>query len=466
MDKKKGLLYIIIVVFAFKSYTQNKQLLFGFSEIPQALMVNPGTEVDFKWHSGIPILSGIYAHAGVSGFAVNDLFANDGVDINSKLQNLLSQLSTKDFYTVNQQLEVFNIGFRRQNKKDYVSFGFYEEFDGILYHPKDIIAFANEGNADLNKVFNLSDLTFKAELLGVMHFGVSRKVNKKFTVGLRAKLYSSVFNATSTQNSGLFSTTLGEDNIYRHRLSQVNLLLKTSGIADRGELTADQGSVLSKFLMSGNMGLGVDFGLTYRANEKVEIEASIQDLGFIRHSKNITTYKIHGSQEFEGLDLIFPNGNLIDYWQNFEDDVEFNIPLDTLNKSYTTMRSLKFNTALTYKFGKQHNNDCLRSTYDKPRRNEIGVQLYSVFRPKRPQFAATLFYYRRLSKFLRTKFTYTVDEFSAKNIGFGLSTHIGKFNMYATFDNLLGFTDLSKSNNQTFQFGFNIIMDYDKTKPY
>ena len=33
---------------------QNKQILYDFTEIPQALMINPGMSTDFQWYAGIP----------------------------------------------------------------------------------------------------------------------------------------------------------------------------------------------------------------------------------------------------------------------------------------------------------------------------------------------------------------------------------------------------------------------------
>ncbi len=453
--------YIFIILFCFviNLSSQNKKILFGFNEVPQTLMANPGAEVDFQWHSGIPILSSNYIHAGISGFAINDIFANDGVNINTKIATLLPNIDNADFYTINQQLEVFNIGFRRTNKKDYISLGYYEEFDLIAYHPKDLVTLAYEGNQDLNKIFNLRDFKFKAEVLGVFHFGVSRKWNKKITIGARIKLYSSAFNITSTQNSGLFFTKEGTNNIYRHRMQEIDFTLKTSGVI-HNEAEVEQ-SMFSRFVASGNMGLGLDFGLTYKINKNWITEASFQDLGFIRHTKNTTVYKVQGTQEYDGLNLTFPTGNPIDYLNQVKNE----LPLIYGSEKYTSLRSLKVNGLIAYQFGDRDNASCLRTFYENSFRSKIGLQIYSILRPKRPQFAATLFYDKKFSKFLRGKITYTVDSYSAKNIGIGLSTRIGVFNMYGAIDNILGLTNIAKSKNQTINFGINIIMDFDKTKP-
>lgn len=477
MMTKKLVLLVFILFFGLFIFSQNKKILLGLHEVPQSLMLNPGADVKFKWHVGVPLLSDFYLHGGASGFAVNDVFSVGG-DINLKLINLFDKLDNKDFYTVNQQLEIFNVGYRLKNRKDYLNFGFYEEFDGILAHPKDLITLVYEGNEDLSREFHAEDINVKAELLGVFHVGLSKKINRRLTVGGRFKIYSSVFNVNSTNNSGVFFTTQdpNQENIYSHHFQGVDFSLETSGLINRdGEsILSDENNefisdnFFSKFLASDNMGMGVDVGLTYKPREQIKITASVLDFGYVRHKKEVVKYEVDGSFTFDGLDLIFPTtGPVIDYWQNFEDDVDINLPLDTIaNQKYTSYRSTKVNTALIYRFGKRHNDDCLRTIIKDAFKNEAGLQLYTIFRPRKPQVAATLFYYRRFSKYLSTKVTYTIDDYGAKNIGFGLTSRFGMFNLYTTVDNLLGYVDLAKSNNQSFQLGLNFILDYDENKLY
>ena len=77
--------------------------------------------------------------------------------------------------------------------------------------------------------------------------------------------------------------------------------------------------------------------------------------------------------------------------------------------------------------------------------------------PRMPFMALTAYYRRRIFDSLEMKATYTVDSFSYKNIGLGLSTTIGKVNFYIMADNLLEFVDVSKANSMSFQLGLNVI---------
>ena len=64
-----------------------------------------------------------------------------------------------------------------------------------------------------------------------------------------------------------------------------------------------------------------------------------------------------------------------------------------------------------------------------------------------------------LSKKIHTKFTHTVNDYSAAIFGAGLSLQVSKVNLYGLLDNILGVADLSSINNISINFGMNIIID-------
>ncbi len=78
-------IFSLIFLTVLASFAQNKQVLYDFNEVPQALLLNPGLETSYDWYAGIPMLSGISVQAGTSGISVDDIFADDGLDINDKV---------------------------------------------------------------------------------------------------------------------------------------------------------------------------------------------------------------------------------------------------------------------------------------------------------------------------------------------------------------------------------------------
>tara|TARA_R110002049_G_scaffold993_3_gene7177 strand:+ start:54915 stop:56327 length:1413 start_codon:yes stop_codon:yes gene_type:complete len=452
------------------SFSQNKQILYGFSEIPQALMLNPGGEVKNDWYFGIPLLSHIHINVGASGATVYDIFADDGVNFNTKLKNAIYGMTPHDFYTVNEQLEILSGGFAfgsSYDKNKYLSFGLYQEFDFISYVPKDYAILAYEGNQNnINRRFDVGDLNFRGEVISVFHLGFNKKVNERFTYGVRGKIYSSIVNVSSTKNKGSFITTPGNNNVYNH-VFDLDLELRTSGISsllndENSEIKTDVKTLKNRFLLGGNLGLGFDIGFTYKLTKQWMVDASLLDVGFVRHSKDVENYKLDNQYAFEGIDPLFPeaddNQTADGYWSQIEEDFEELFTVDTTLTKYTTWRPVKLNASLNYSFGKKQFEacDCLQ---EEGYQNRVGAQLYAINRPKGTQLALTAYYYRRVFNGLSAKATYTIDSYSFKNIGLGISAHLGNANFYLMADNFLEYQNIYNAQSVSLQLGFNYIFN-------
>ncbi|MEP6930780.1 MAG: DUF5723 family protein [Flavobacterium sp.] len=459
----KKISYIFIALFQLSCFCQNKEVLYNFTSIPQSSLVNPGADVSYKFYFGVPVLSGVSANISSKSFSAYDLFADNGVDFNEKVRRIVNRSSNNDKTQINQQLELFSGGFRVGGKdsKSYITFGVYQEFDFLMYFPKDIGVLALDGNRDyIGKAFNLGDLNIRAEVLSVFHVGFHKKISEKLVLGGRAKIYSSGANATSTKNSGYIYTGRNEGtaNIYNQIISS-DLELKTSGISS---FTKDEyegsiaGDLAHNTFFNGSLGLGFDAGITYYFKENLQFTASVIDVGFIKQSKDIETLKYKGYYEYEGVNPIFLE---TDEPENVFDDFEKAIPRDTLYNKYTTWRPVKFYSSMQYSFGESRSDeDCnCKVKSERKYRNGVGGQLFMMTMPKQPFMAFTAFYRRSILEKLDVKATYTFDSFSKKNIGLGVSGTIGKFNIYALVDNVLEYKDVSKANSIAFQFGFNFV---------
>ncbi len=455
----KKFLFFILVLSVAKISAQNKQVLYDFAELPQTLLLNPGAETNYNFHFGMPFLSGFSINYGSSEVVLTDVFASDNKNINDKISTMLNSLSSRDFVKFNSQIEIFNGGFRG-DENTYFSFGFYEEIDAISYFPKDIITLFNEGNnAYLNKSFSASQLLYKVDVLGVIHAGVSRKINDQLTLGGRFKIYSSALNLESTNNTGTFTTVLGTDNIYKHYLSNININARTSGLVIDEGYQEDPNSYLKNTFLGGNLGIGFDFGFTFHINPQLEFSASILDLGFINHTKDIKNTTAKGSFVFEGIEFLFDSNNQTNYWGEIDENFKEQLPTDENKESYISWRPAKLNAALKYSFGERRSKICYDNTYKDFYTDAIGIQLYSVFRPLSPQLALTGFYQKSITNKIHTKVTYTIDDFSYANIGAGLSAQFGKVNLYGMVDNILEFSNLSAANSLSLQVGINVIFN-------
>jgi hypothetical protein len=455
----KKFLFFILVLSVVKISAQNKQVLYDFAELPQTLLLNPGAETNYKFHFGMPFLSGFSIAYGSSDVVLTDIFALDNKNINDKISTMLNSLSSRDFVKFNSQIEIFNGGFRG-DENTYFSFGFYQEIDAISYFPKDLITLFNEGNnAYLNKNFSVSQILYKLDVLGVLHAGVSKKINDQLTLGGRVKIYSSALNIESTNNTGTITTILGTDNIYKHYLSTININARTSGLVVDDEYQEDPNAYLKNTFLGGNLGIGFDFGFTFHINPQLELSASMLDLGFINHTKDIKNTSAKGSFVFEGVEFLYDSNNQINYWGEIDKNFKEQLPTEYNQESYISWRPAKLNAALKYSFGERRSKICYDNTYKDFYTDALGVQLYSVFRPLSPQLALTGFYQKSITNKVHTKVTYTIDDFSYANIGAGLSAKFGKVNLYGMVDNILEYSNLSAANSLSLQVGINLIFN-------
>ena len=447
---KKYILFLILAITT--SINAQQQLSFSFGEIPQNLMLNPGAETNFKSHYGIPVFSNFQLTIGNTGFQMGDLFSNDSRDFNLKFEEVLNKIDSDDYININTVIEVLSAGFRIDDKT-YVSFGFYEELDIITYLPKDISELVYYGNEPfLNRPFSVSEIVMKADILGVLHAGVSRKVDEKLTIGGRVKIYSSSLNVETNNNSGSITTTTNNINISRLTLQNLDAEIRTSGIADSND-------VFSNTLLGGNLGLGFDVGLTYHFSPQLEFTGSIIDIGFIKHSKNIRNFTAKGNYILDGINFEYNSDDPIDYWQQLENDFKANVPTEETENAYTSWRPMKINAALKYSFGERRNKLCYSKTHKQYYYNSIGFQIHTIMRPLKPQFSFTSFYEKSLSKKIHTKFTHTINDYSSAIFGFATSLQVGKLNIFGVLDNILAVTDVASANNISLNFGFNIVID-------
>ncbi|MBD0724502.1 hypothetical protein B6A10_04850 [Flavobacterium sp. L1I52] len=465
---RKVFLFLLLVVVA-NCFSQNKQVLYNMTSVPQSLMLNPGADFKYKFYFGVPLLSGTSFKVGSTGFSMYDLFANDGVDFNQKLRKVVYATNRNDHGALNEQIEIFNGGVKLGDwleDKGYLSFGLYQEFDFWSYMPKDLAILALDGNQNyIAKSFDLSDLSVKAETVSVLHIGYHKNIADNLIVGARGKIYFSGFNATSTHNSGYILTRNANTTIYEQIVNS-NLTLNTSGISKyidedyNGDVATD---VRKQLLFGSDMGLGFDLGFTYYPKKNTQITASILDVGFVSHSKDVENFTYKGYYKYEGINPGFTGSDDPDgVYSDFQDAVK----LDTLYNKYTTWRPIKLNASYKYSYGISSEEDCNCYAGEKKYKNSVGAQLFMMSTPRTPITALTGFYQRNVSDKLQLKATYTLDSYSYTNIGLGMSATLGKFNLYFMGDNLLGYRDVSKAKSLSFQFGFNFIFADSNEPPY
>lgn len=462
-------LVLLILIIPVTAVAQNKQLLYGFDDLPQSLMSNPGAEVSFDMHIGFPLLSQVHLSAGSSGVTLYDIFQDTPGSINDRIRERLHKMTRNDFFVINQQLEILSIGWR-DNRRRYYTAGIYQELDAFAYFPKDPALLAYEGNNDyIGRSFLFSDVAFTADVLNVFHVGFTNYYSENLNYGFRAKLYSGVFNAHSVKNRGVFRTVPSPEgpNLYRHYLRNIDLLINTSGYADLLDAqnpsgVGTMGRLGKRAFLGGNLGLGFDAGFTWYPEEQYRISGSILDMGFINQTKSVESYRYYGDYYTDGIELIFPGPGEREpnYWDEWEDHLDRNLEDKTLHNSYITWRPVKVNASVDFGF---HENtepcNCHKPMGRRRYYNHLGAHVFAMKRPRGVNYATTIYFDKTFSENFRTKISYTVDSFSFSNIGFLISARLYDFNVYLAADNLLDYVNLARANNASLQFGMQMIFN-------
>ena len=78
----KYLLYCVFFFWGFLLFSQNKEILYGLDETPQALLLNPGARISNSFHIGIPLISHLHFNGGSSGVSAYDIFQKSMLFVN------------------------------------------------------------------------------------------------------------------------------------------------------------------------------------------------------------------------------------------------------------------------------------------------------------------------------------------------------------------------------------------------
>ena len=463
----KNWISVFLIFMGWVALGQNQPLLYNFESQPQSLLLNPGAEPAFNFHAGVPLLSKVYFSGGSTGVTLYDIFKIDeSSTLSDRVKASLAGMGTKDFVSVNQQVELISVGWRGKNDL-YYSAGIYQELDVFSYVPGELAIMIWDESFTESRHFNLSDIAFTAELVNVFHFGITKKKNKNLSLGLRGKIYASALNIRSTGNTGAYTMLQGSaSNSYIPLVRDADLQIRSAGL---GPLSDTDGSykqlkdeLWSGLFFGGSLGLGVDFGFTRRFDYNWKISASVSDLGFIYNYKDVETYAYWGDSEAAAVELEYdyPEGKPLDRAEELITDLEELFMDDTLYDSYLSMRPIKLNAAIDYGWGESLEPcDYRRSSTRKRLNNYLGLHLFSVFRPSGLVSAASLYYEAKIIRGLRGKLSYTVDSYSYTDIGALVSAKVGWVNLYLAADNLLSYSNITKAHKASVQMGIQVIIN-------
>lgn len=414
--------------------------LFGQQNI--SLFNLQGVPSSYGLHPGRMPLSNVYV--GIPGITnLNTQFSNTGFDLGALIPDG-SGSSTTDFFdsdfadiydilgTDNQllfdvQATWLDFGFRV--KRNFFSFTLSDQAFFQLDFPKSVFELFDDIDKDIasqtNKTYDLGNLALNATHYRAYAFGYTRTILPNLSAGLRLKLLQGLGNARTNNENLAFET-----NISNATTSVLgSLAFYTSGLST---LETDPGSY---WLGSGNSGLALDVGVQFEPSDKIELFASVLNLGGINWNADLSTDAIQSTSFSPSLENI----------ENFEEDAQlfFDSLLNNTRSELAPYRSKL--PAYGY----------LGGNYYLLPHTSVGALLLPRFFEGETNLAVSFNAQTRLRRIFQIGVQYTMQGGDSW-LGAGASLNLGPVQVFAASDNISSAFRFEQSQRAHVNFGMNL----------
>lgn len=337
---KKIIAILVFVVIVNTAYSQDNGLVYNSRLIPQVNTVNPALMSHTNWYLTLPS----FAIGLENPFSYNSVFkrVND-TTLKVDGDELLS--SIKDYNKINVNAEVGMLGFGINKEKYFVTFSSKFRVYAQSVLPYDLFNFALNGNenyqgqtAVLADGDILNAVSYAEYALGYGH----RFLDNKLTVGARVKYLQGFYNLT-TENTNL-SIYSDADQI----LATADYRIRMSG----SDITKNE-------YFSKNSGFAFDFGADYKITDKIQVSASVSDIGSIHWKDDLKEIRPENTTQvsFNGLtwdDMWSNNSFNSNFFSAVTDSITemFDYIEDTTISSYSTKLPMMLSVGGSWQFHK------------------------------------------------------------------------------------------------------------------
>ena len=447
----KSKILIVIILATSKLFAQYPTAQLLLKDVPQSKYYNVGSFPEYNGHFGFPGLSNISFLASSSGFAMKDVFENKNT---LDLAGLVDGLNDNNFLNTGLGIELLSFGFKV--KKNYFSLNITPVVDANFGYNKDLLSFLINGNADfIGKTISFDGTKFDISVYNEIGFGYTREVNGKLSVGGRLKLLLGGANLSGDFDGIGLHTDNNDFKLTANSTFSINQYGAHLIPGDKGDSLKDTWG--APFVNSSNLGLGVDLGGAYKISDKLNVYASIIDLGYLSWKDyGEKLYNDGASFTFGGLplDKLINNNDTTgggegSFIEELSDSVSEVFSLESERVSYRTSLKTKVFLGVNYNLNKYIDGDAIF----------YGRFFASKFYPSL-MLAAGI----NLRSWFRLKLSYAATNGIYNNLGTALVLNLGAFQIYGAMDNVLGLIQVDYAKNLSGSFGINFVFGKNKGK--
>ncbi|MGB1219745.1 MAG: DUF5723 family protein, partial [Flavobacteriales bacterium] len=346
---KKTLLFlscILTLIGSTSVLAQGQSGVYGFTAIPQSLLSNPATVQQSRFFFSLPGFSDAQLSLRNTGFSLDEIFKK-GSDINQDVDKVLRNLTNEDYLMLNAQVSNLYFGFN--TKIGNFSFGTYNHMNMFYNIPSELLKVVRAvDDTYIGQSMSLDHQHSSFTNYQTFHAGYQNQfLDDRLSLGLRFKYYKGLVN---------FQTEKFIFNIDRISNQQLNIttdvVLNTSGAYE-----IEHGDPMN--LLSGNnTGTSLDFGASFKLNDKLSFSASVLDMGAkIKWSNDVKVHSANGTFEFDGLDIdLNDEDSFNEAIEELKEDVAdaLNFDEQRVNTSYTSILPSHTYVSAQYNFHKKH----------------------------------------------------------------------------------------------------------------
>ena len=413
----------------------------------QANRTNPALLPDSKFVIGLP---GFYNNLLITNITYSDLeFTNEDGRRVLSFDQAIAQLGDDNMVRENLDIETLSFGVHLGNL--FLSVGHAARYNAYINYPKTLPQLIWQGNAQF--IGQTIDFGFDQQLMGYSELSVGAAYSFKdfLTIGVRGKFLNGISDV-STERSDLSLYT--SDDIYQLQMNADLLANSAGGDLQYGDFNDfsfnfNFANFEASQIFTSNSGFAFDIGAQLKLG-KLDIAASVTDIGRIDWETDVINYELKGTYEFEGLDVA---QDILS-----DDSTSLGSTLDTLQEIYEVVEtSAAYSTDLPTRY-------YLSATYQLNDMWRFGGVFYNESYRDQNFTGVALGANAQINKFVNLGILYGFRNETYNNIGLNAAVKVGPVQIVAATDNVLTAFRIEDSNTANVRLGINLL--FGSTEPF
>lgn len=452
----KLLLLLALIGSGTSGFSQVSTSVYFMDHLPAANSLNPSFNPQNNFYIDLPLISSLYFSTELpftySQFTQRNVDDDKLYIDKTGIINSMDEVGSLSF-----ELSTVLLRSGIKYRQHFINFSVAKVFASDISLERDLLGFMLFGNgneANLGKQLTFSKTGFKASFYNEFAMGWSTRFSDKFTAGIKLKYLNGVLNAWSEKAE--LNVFTDPENNYALSVS-TDLLIHTS--ATKGYLEDLDFDNPTEYLMvkfSSNHGFAGDIGLSYRPVEKLQLSASVVDLGMISWKENVKSYQSKYPDKtftFEGFDMShLINGGAVSDSIAILDSLDEHFSIETIYENYTAYLTPKAYLGVAYNVSKN---------------DQFGLLIKGKFPENNFLTSYTLNYRRTFGDVFAAFVNYTFKK-NFNHIGFGFSVRAGSVMLYAMNDMVDSLFEPTQAKGYNVQFGISLMFgkpNRDKVPP-